>query len=73
MSQKLQLFVKPSSKQNKVVPIDTGMKIYLTAPNTEGKANVQLIDVLADYLKVKRNQVQIVKGLHSKQKTVLIS
>ena len=47
-------------------------KVYLTAPAVEGKANQALIEYLADYFQVKKSQIEIIKGLKSRNKTVNI-
>ena len=48
-------------------------KVYLTAPAVEGKANQALVVFLADYFGVKKNQIEIIKGLKTRNKTVNIS
>jgi len=48
------------------------LKIRLAAPPTNGKANKALIDFLADYFKVPKSAITITKGLHSRQKTVVV-
>ncbi|MBF0386088.1 MAG: DUF167 domain-containing protein, partial [Candidatus Omnitrophica bacterium] len=45
---------------------------YLKSPAIEGKANKALIEVLADFLRVKKRQLQIIKGLKSRNKTITI-
>jgi len=49
------------------------LKVYLTVPAVEGKANRALIEILADYFHVSKSRVVIIKGLKSKVKTVRIS
>ena len=66
--------VKPNSSQLEVEKItDSVYKVRLTAPPTEGKANLQLIKVLANYFKVNKSQVTIKTGKTSKTKLVIIS
>ena len=48
------------------------LKIRLTAPPVEGKANKALIDFLADWLGVKKSQVEIVSGQLSKIKIIKV-
>ena len=47
-------------------------KVSLTAPALEGRANKALIEYLAEYFSVKKNQIEIIKGLKSRNKTVNI-
>ena len=57
-----------------LVKEENGMlKVYLTRPAQDGLANEQLIEVLADYLKVKKYQLTLVGGGHSRSKTIEIA
>lgn len=51
---------------------DSLFKVHLTKPAVEGEANAQLIDLLAGYFKVKKNQVRIIHGAKSRSKRVRI-
>ena len=48
-------------------------KIHLTAPAVDGKANKALIALLADYFQVRKSQIEIIKGLKSRYKTISIN
>ncbi|MFQ6015806.1 MAG: DUF167 domain-containing protein [Anaerolineae bacterium] len=48
------------------------LKVRLTAPPAEGKANQALITFLAKRLEVSREQVEIVTGQRSRQKTIAV-
>ena len=48
------------------------LKIAITAAPTEGKANEHLIKFFAKHFGVPQNQVEIVKGLRSKLKSIII-
>ncbi|MDZ4231295.1 MAG: DUF167 domain-containing protein, partial [Patescibacteria group bacterium] len=48
-------------------------KAYLKSPAVEGKANQELIEVLADHFGVAKSMVEIVSGLKSRRKRVNIS
>lgn len=65
--------VKTNSKEVKVEKItDSIYKIRLTATPVEGKANKQLIKVLAEYLGVPQSQIEIKSGKTSKTKVLVI-
>ena len=68
----LNVKVIPHAKQNKIMEEKSGLKVYLTAPPVEGKANAALIDFLSEYFQVKRRQIQIIKGEKSRNKVVEI-
>jgi uncharacterized protein (TIGR00251 family) len=65
--------VVPGAKKNFLKEENGSYKVYLTAPPVEGKANQALIEFLADHFGVKKNQIEITKGLKSRNKTVIIS
>jgi uncharacterized protein (TIGR00251 family) len=49
------------------------LKVKLTSPPVEGKANEELIEFLSELLKVKKCDIKILRGQSSKQKVVEIS
>ncbi|MFC1568491.1 DUF167 domain-containing protein [Candidatus Margulisiibacteriota bacterium] len=65
--------VIPRARANRVVEEQGRLKVHLTAPPVEGKANQALIEVLAGHFGVKKQQVRIVRGKKSRQKVVEIS
>ena len=69
----LPCFLQPRAAGNKLVGIHDGMlKIRLTAPPVEGKANSALIKYLSKTLGVTRGSFVITSGLTSRRKTVFI-
>jgi uncharacterized protein (TIGR00251 family) len=71
---KIQVKVKPNSKQQKIEEVDGGsLVIYLKSPPIDGKANQELIELLAKKFKVAKSQVLIKSGLSSKNKLVEIT
>jgi len=65
--------VIPNAKQNKIIKEADRLKICLTAPPVDGKANKALIKFLADHFGVKKSSVKIVRGQKSRDKVVEIS
>ena len=65
--------VVPGAKKNLVKEEAAGIiKVYVTAQALEGKANKAILPVLAKHFGVKKSQVNIIKGLKSKNKTINI-
>jgi uncharacterized protein (TIGR00251 family) len=63
--------VVPRASRCEVVGIqDDALKLRITAPPVEGKANEECIRLLAELLGVKKTQVTIVAGHASRIKTV---
>jgi hypothetical protein len=70
----LAIRVTPRASRNEISEIlsDGTVKIRLTAPPVEGKANQALIEFLADILEVPRTRIEIVAGTTGKDKLVSI-
>jgi uncharacterized protein (TIGR00251 family) len=69
----LTIKVVPNAKQEKVVQEPGRLKVYLSAPAVEGKANVRLVKFLAEHYKVRKRDVVIKSGLRSRDKLVEIA
>lgn len=69
----MDIYLQPRSKSNEVVDItDEHVKIKLTALPIGGRANIALREWLAKSFKVRKAQVQLVKGELSRHKTIKI-
>jgi uncharacterized protein (TIGR00251 family) len=62
----------PSAKQNRWVEEDGLIKVYLNAPAVDGKANTALVNFLAQHFVVRSSQIEIIKGLKTRQKVINI-
>ncbi|OAB59328.1 hypothetical protein AY600_19320 [Phormidium willei BDU 130791] len=63
--------VKPNSKQQAIILEDDGsLTVRLQSPPVEGKANKELIQVLADRFGVRQSQISIRSGERSRTKRV---
>lgn len=69
---KIDIRVIPQAKRNIVKQAENGLRVYLTAPAIEGKANKALMECLATHYGVRKSQIQIIKGLKSRDKTINI-
>lgn len=68
----LNVRVIPRSSRLRVEQEGNSLKVHLTKPAYDGMANRQLIELLAEYLKVKKYRITIIRGDKSKEKTVRI-
>ncbi|MDF0556741.1 DUF167 domain-containing protein [Kamptonema sp. UHCC 0994] len=67
----LKIKVKPNSKQQNIhQEPDGSFKVSLKSPPIDGKANEELIKLLAKKFDVAKSQVTIKSGLSSKNKLV---
>ncbi|GBE03751.1 hypothetical protein BMS3Abin09_00672 [bacterium BMS3Abin09] len=70
----LSIKVEPrSSKSGIVGPYGNALKVKLTSPPIEGKANKELIEVLAKGFRIAKKDVEIVSGQSSKNKIVKLN
>ncbi len=70
----LAIRVTPRAKKNEIAEImeDGTIKVRLTAPPVEGKANASLIKFLADILGVSRSKIEIIAGEKGRDKLVSV-
>jgi uncharacterized protein len=69
----LKCWIQPRSSRNAVVGVHgDAIKIALTAPPVDGKANKELLKFLAKYFKLPKSSIQIIAGDSSRSKTILI-
>lgn len=71
----IKIRVLPRSSRNEIVGemADGTLKIKLTAPPVDGKANDALVELLAEYFDTTKSKIKIVSGLTSKNKIIEIS
>ena len=70
----LQVRVIPGASKNEVAGIQDGaLKVRLTAPPVEGKANRACVEFLAGLLGVRRSALAITSGEKSRKKTVSVT
>lgn len=64
---------QPGAKRNAIKGEQGGaLKIAVTAPPEDGRANQALLEVLREVLDVKRSQVELLSGQTSREKKFLI-
>ena len=66
--------VVPRAKKSEIAQVldDGSIKIRLTAPPVEGKANIALVKLLADVLGVSPSKFDIISGRKGRNKVVKI-
>lgn len=68
-----QVKVKPNSKKQAIAESTDGiLTVHLKSPPVDGKANKELIEVLAKQFDVPKSQIRIKSGLSSRIKLVEI-
>ncbi len=61
----------PKSSKNEIIGGDI-IKIKVTSPPVDGKANKAVVDLLAKQLKVSKKDIQIISGEKSRNKKIRI-
>ncbi len=69
----LSIRLQPRASRNEVVgPQGDNLKVRLTSPPVDGKANAQLGAFLADQFKVPKSQVSLISGETGREKRIRI-
>lgn len=69
----LYTYIQPQAAEDKVVGLfQSAIKIQITAPASDNKANLHLIKWLAKTCKVSKSAISIESGLHSRYKLLRI-
>ena len=67
---KISIKVIANSSRQEVKEENGVLKVHLKSPPVKGKANEELIEVLAEHFNVKKNQIAILKGHKSNLKEI---
>lgn len=66
--------VQPGAKKSEITgKHGNAVRVRLQAPPVEGKANQELLRLLAAELGLKKRQLQLKRGEHSRDKLILLS
>jgi len=70
----LAIRVTPRARKNEIVEVlsDGTVKVHLTAPPVEGKANEALIKYLSEVLEIPTSQLEIVAGATGRDKLISV-
>jgi uncharacterized protein (TIGR00251 family) len=64
---------QPNARKNAVVGEQAGaLKVSVTAPPEDGRANAALVEVLREALGLKRSQVELASGATARDKRFLV-
>ena len=71
LPKKILVVVKPQAKRAEVKKISDGeYAVSVHAPAREGKANQEVIELLADYFRLPKSSIRIVRGETGKRKLI---
>ena len=73
MARSIHVTVKPRAKNPEITKVTEGeYRAMVRAPAQDGKANLALIDLLADFFKVPKSTIKILRGQSSRRKLIEI-
>ena len=67
------LRILPNSSKNEIIKSEDVIKVKITSPPVDGKANKTLIEYLSKSFKIPKTSFKIIKGETSKDKTLMVS
>jgi uncharacterized protein (TIGR00251 family) len=69
----IKLWVQPRASKNKVIgPYSDSLKISITAPPVDGKANTEIIKFFSKALKISKSSIEILSGATGRNKRIKI-
>jgi uncharacterized protein (TIGR00251 family) len=70
-SARLEIRLKPRAKADRIDLDESGrVDIAVTSPPVDDRANAHMAELLADWLKIPKRAISIIKGGHSRNKVV---
>jgi len=70
---RIQVRVRPNSRTEEVSQEGDSFTVRVKEPAKEGKANLAVIELLAQHFGIPKSQVSIVSGLRSKSKVIVVA
>lgn len=64
--------VTPHAKQNKVVTDGDVLRVYTTVAPENGRANMAVVELLADYFGVAKSKITVLRGQTSRTKIIAV-
>ena len=68
----LNIKVIPNSSKNELIKEPDRLRLKITAPPVDNKANKFVIEYLSKFFKIPKTTIQIVRGTTSREKTILL-
>jgi len=68
----IKIKVIPNARKNNISKEKDMLKVRVTAPAVDGKANKAVIEALAEFFKVKKRCISIIRGGKTREKVIAI-
>ncbi len=70
----IHIYVQPKASKTRIMGLHDGLlKIGVTSPPIDGKANCAVVKFFAKYLKISKSDVVLRAGLHSRRKILTVA
>ena len=70
----LSLYIQPKASRSRIVGLhDKALKLAVKAPPVDGRANTEVISLMAKLLKVPKSSIEIHSGKQGRRKKLLIN
>ena len=70
----IKIYLQSKASRNEIVgAYRDGIKVKVTAPPVEGKANEELLRFLSKVWRIPQSHIEIIRGHHSREKILRIS
>jgi uncharacterized protein (TIGR00251 family) len=69
---KINIKVIPNASKNELQKTADGYRAYVQSPPTDGKANATLIKLLSKEFGVPKSNIEIIRGLTTREKVVVV-
>lgn len=69
----IELTVQPRARRSALDLSDKGLKVQVTAPPEDGKANRAVIDLLAGAWRLPKSAFEVIKGSTARRKTIAVA
>jgi uncharacterized protein (TIGR00251 family) len=67
---KINIRIIPNARKAAIIEEEGRLKVHVTAPAVDGKANAALLLLLAEHLKVRKSDIEILRGEKSRNKVI---
>ncbi len=67
---KINIKVICNAKKEKIIKENDKLKVYVSSPAVDGKANLRLLEILSEYFSVKKKDIKIVFGERNRNKVI---
>ena len=69
---KIEIKVIPNASRTELIKTETGYRARIQCAPVDGKANEALIKLLSDEFNMPKSDIEIIKGMTSKNKIILL-